>query len=58
MTNYLYRLRGSVLGKHQELENQEIFCSSLETLNDPRLSKYPADSRIPHMSIATQREQL
>jgi hypothetical protein len=35
MTNYLYRFRGDVLGKHQELENQEIFCPSLQTLNDP-----------------------
>jgi len=35
MANCLYRFRGSILGKHQELENQEIFCSSLETLNDP-----------------------
>jgi len=35
MTNYLYRFRGSVLGKFQELEKQEIFCSALETLNDP-----------------------
>jgi Protein of unknown function (DUF2971) len=35
MPEHLYRFRPSVLGKHQELENQEIYFSSLEGLNDP-----------------------
>jgi len=35
MTEHLYRLRSSVLGEHQELENQEIYFPSLESLNDP-----------------------
>jgi len=35
MTNFLYRFRGNVLGEFKELENQEIFCSSLQDLNDP-----------------------
>ena len=35
MSEHLYRFRPSVLGKHQELENPEIYFSSLDTLNDP-----------------------
>jgi hypothetical protein len=32
---YLYRFRWTVLGAHQELENQSIYCSPLKDLNDP-----------------------
>jgi Protein of unknown function (DUF2971) len=37
MTEYVYRFRSldSLLGEHQELENQEIYLSTLEHLNDP-----------------------
>jgi hypothetical protein len=35
MPEHFYRFRSNVLGKHQELENQEIFFSTLESLNDP-----------------------
>jgi hypothetical protein len=35
MPEHFYRFRSTVLGKHQELENQEIFFSTLESLNDP-----------------------
>ena len=35
MPEHLYRFRSTVLGKHQELEKQEIYFSSLEGLNDP-----------------------
>jgi len=35
MRKHLYRFRSTVLGKHQELENQDIYFSSLESLNDP-----------------------
>jgi hypothetical protein len=35
MPEHLCRFRPTVLGKHQELENQEIYFSSLEGLNDP-----------------------
>jgi hypothetical protein len=35
MPEHLYRFRSTVLGRHQELENQEIYFSSLEGLNDP-----------------------
>jgi Protein of unknown function (DUF2971) len=35
MPEHLYRFRSTVLGKHRELENQEIFFASLDCLNDP-----------------------
>jgi hypothetical protein len=37
MTEYVYRFRSiaSLFGEHQELENQEIYFSTLEQLNDP-----------------------
>jgi hypothetical protein len=35
MPEHFYRFRSTVLGKHQELENQEIFFSTLDSLNDP-----------------------
>jgi len=37
MIEHVYRFRStaSLLGKHQELKNQEIYCSPLEDLNDP-----------------------
>jgi hypothetical protein len=35
MSEHLYRFRPSVLGEHQELKNQEIYFSSLDSLNDP-----------------------
>jgi hypothetical protein len=37
MTEYVYRFRSvdSLFGEHQELENQEIYFSTLEDLNDP-----------------------
>jgi len=35
MPEHLYRFRPTVLGKYRELENQEIYFSSLDNLNDP-----------------------
>jgi hypothetical protein len=35
MPEHLYRFRPTVLGQRRELENQEIYFSSLEDLNDP-----------------------
>jgi hypothetical protein len=35
MPEFLYRFRPTVLGQYQELENQEIYFSTLESLNDP-----------------------
>jgi hypothetical protein len=35
MPEHLYRFRPTVLGKYRELENQEVYFSSLDNLNDP-----------------------